>query len=245
MLKKVPYISLIAILYCCSLISCTNNIASAPVYSLWHEPITASGNYTVTTHDTLYSIAWTYGLDYQHLAQLNQLAPPYTIHPGQLLRLKSTANTAGTAPTVNKTPPVKKPIELSTKPSSSSSHIITHWQWPARATVISKFSSSPSGNKGIDLKGTLGSPIYATAAGTVVYAGNGVRGYGNLIIIKHNNNYLSAYAYNQAINVSLNQTVTAGQKIATMGRNLSGNPRLHFEIRRNGQPINPLHYLTS
>lgn len=241
MLKNAPCMSLIAIVCCCTLISCTNNIASAPVYSLWHKPITASGDYTVTAHDTLYSIAWTYGLDYQHLALLNQLSPPYTIHPGQVLRLKPTAHTTNTASIASKTPLIKQPTE----PASYSSHIITHWQWPARATVISKFSNSPSGNKGIDLKGTLGSPIYATAAGTVVYAGNGVRGYGNLIIIKHNNNYLSAYAYNQAINVSLNQAVTAGQEIATMGRNLSGSPRLHFEIRRNGQPIDPLHYLTS
>ena len=115
------------------------------------------------------------------------------------------------------------------------------WQWPARGTVISQFSSL---NKGINIKGERGDPIFATAAGKVVYSGNGLRGYGNLIIIKHNSTFLTAYAHNSRILVKNGAWVSAGQQIAEMGNTGTKQTMLHFEIRRHGQPINPLIYLS-
>lgn len=117
------------------------------------------------------------------------------------------------------------------------------WHWPARGRVISGFSSSELGNKGIDIAGKRGQSIHASGDGKVVYAGNALRGYGNLIIIKHNDDYLSAYAHNDRIFVSERQSVKKGQKIASMGSSGTNSVRLHFEIRYKGKSVNPLRYL--
>ncbi|NAW85459.1 peptidoglycan DD-metalloendopeptidase family protein [Photobacterium halotolerans] len=117
------------------------------------------------------------------------------------------------------------------------------WVWPAKGRVVSRFSSSDNGNKGIDIAGQRGQDVNATAAGKVVYAGNALRGYGNLVIIKHNDDYLSAYAHNDRVLVREQDTVTAGQKIALMGSSGTNNVRLHFEIRYKGKSVNPLKYL--
>lgn len=117
------------------------------------------------------------------------------------------------------------------------------WRWPAEGKIIDNFSSSEGGNKGVDIAGPSGQPIFATAEGRVVYAGNALRGYGNLIIIKHNDDYLSAYAHNDTMLVREQQEVKAGQKIATMGSTGTSSLRLHFEIRYKGKSVNPLHYL--
>src|SRR5690606_20518430 len=109
------------------------------------------------------------------------------------------------------------------------------WVWPAKGRVVSRFSSSDNGNKGIDIAGQRGQDVNATAAGKVVYAGNALRGYGNLVIIKHNDDYLSAYAHNDRVLVREQDTVTAGQKIALMGSSGTNNVRLHFEIRYKGK----------
>ena len=115
---------------------------------------------------------------------------------------------------------------------------------PARGRILHGFSSLAFGNKGIDIQGVYGEPVLASAAGQVVYAGAGIRGYGNLILLKHNDSYLSAYAYNKTITVKEGEWVRAGQTIGTMGRTDAGIVLLHFEIRRNGQPVNPLSYLS-
>jgi lipoprotein NlpD len=118
-----------------------------------------------------------------------------------------------------------------------------HWQWPAKGTIIKKFSLQSGGSKGIDIAGSLGDLVRATAPGRVVYSGSGLRGYGNLIIVKHSDNYLSAYAHNQQLLVKEGDVVKAGAEIAKMGHNDAGQVMLHFEIRRNGKPVNPLLYL--
>ncbi|WP_439651367.1 murein hydrolase activator NlpD [Photobacterium atrarenae] len=123
------------------------------------------------------------------------------------------------------------------------SNKVAKWSWPTRGRVIGKFSSSENGNKGIDIAGQRGQAIKASAAGVVVYAGNALRGYGNLVIIKHNDDYLSAYAHNDRILVREQQTVKAGQKIAAMGSSGTSSVRLHFEIRYKGKSVNPLRYL--
>ncbi|MCE0494204.1 peptidoglycan DD-metalloendopeptidase family protein [Vibrio salinus] len=120
---------------------------------------------------------------------------------------------------------------------------IKHWVWPTRGRLIRKFSSGDQGNKGIDIAGRRGQNIVSATAGTVVYSGNALRGYGNLIIIKHNDKYLSAYAHNDRLLVKEGQSVKAGQKIATMGSSGTNSVRLHFEIRYQGKSVNPIHYL--
>ncbi|VFP81809.1 murein hydrolase activator NlpD [Candidatus Erwinia haradaeae] len=121
--------------------------------------------------------------------------------------------------------------------------LITNWKWPTHGKIIDNFSSEEGGNKGIDIAGVYGHAVVSTASGQVVYAGNELRGYGNLIIIKHNNDYLSAYAHNATMFVAEQQTVKAGQTIATMGNSGTNSVRLHFELRYKGKSVNPLYYL--
>lgn len=120
---------------------------------------------------------------------------------------------------------------------------VSSWRWPTEGRIIDNFSASEGGNKGIDIAGSRGQPVLATASGRVVYAGNALRGYGNLIIIKHNDDYLSAYAHNDSMLVREQQEVQAGQNIATMGSTGTSSVRLHFEIRYKGKSVNPLRYL--
>ncbi|MDW6093827.1 peptidoglycan DD-metalloendopeptidase family protein [Vibrio rhizosphaerae] len=120
---------------------------------------------------------------------------------------------------------------------------IDRWLWPTKGRVIRQFSAIDQGNKGIDIAGQRGQSVVSSAAGTVVYSGNALRGYGNLVIIKHNDKYLSAYAHNDRLLVSEGQSVKAGQKIATMGSSGTSSVRLHFEIRYQGKPVNPKRYL--
>jgi lipoprotein NlpD len=127
--------------------------------------------------------------------------------------------------------------------ATSNAAPITAWKWPTDGKIIDNFSSSDGGNKGIDIAGSRGQPIVATASGRVVYAGNALRGYGNLIIIKHNDDYLSAYAHNDTMLVREQQEVQAGQQIATMGSTGTSSVRLHFEIRYKGKSVNPLRFL--
>ncbi|MCW8345181.1 murein hydrolase activator NlpD [Vibrio sp. ZSDZ65] len=120
---------------------------------------------------------------------------------------------------------------------------VSSWVWPTKGRVIKNFSVGDQGNKGIDIAGQRGQAIVATAGGTVVYSGNALRGYGNLVIVKHNDSYLSAYAHNDRLLVSEGQSVKSGQKIATMGSSGSNSVRLHFEIRYQGKSVNPKRYL--
>ena len=168
----------------------------------------------------------------------------YSEDSGDQTANKMLPNNKGTATAV--TAPVTAPVVSSTEPtasSMSSSSPISTWRWPTDGKVIENFSSSEGGNKGIDIAGSKGQAIIATADGRVVYAGNALRGYGNLIIIKHNDDYLSAYAHNDTMLVREQQEVKAGQKIATMGSTGTSSTRLHFEIRYKGKSVNPLQYL--
>lgn len=141
--------------------------------------------------------------------------------------------TAGTAPAVKAT--------TSNEPAPVASSI--KWQWPTQGRVISGFSSAEGGNKGLDIAGTKGQPVKAAAAGKVVYAGNALQGYGNLIIIKHNDDFLSAYAHNDSIKVEEQDNVKAGQTIATLGSTGTNSNKLHFEIRYHGKSVDPARYL--
>nr|WP_259651438.1 peptidoglycan DD-metalloendopeptidase family protein [Pseudomonas sp. NCCP-436] len=232
-----------------------------------------TGQYVVQRGDTLYSIAFRFGWDWKALAAHNGLRDPYLIRVGQVIRFDNRAPIAQqqaaarpnpAAPAVTTTKPaasvarpqtsstgssqvqVAKPAATTTaantpvKPVARSS---TGWAWPASGTVISRFSSNGSLNKGIDIAGELGQPVLAASDGTVVYAGSGLRGYGELIIIKHSDTYVSAYGHNRRLLVREGQQVKAGQTIAEMGSTGADRVKLHFEIRRQGKPVDPLQYL--
>lgn len=147
-----------------------------------------------------------------------------------------------TTPTVTTTtqPTVKVTTTTSTPVSAASG---VRWQWPTQGSVVSNFSSAEGGNKGIDIAGSKGQAVYAAAAGRVVYAGDAIRGYGNLIIIKHNDDFLSAYAHNDSILVDEQDEVKAGEKIATLGSSGTNSNKLHFEIRYRGKSVDPSRYL--
>lgn len=233
--------------------------------------VSSSSVYVVRKGDTLYSIAFRHGLSYRTVARLNNIDGNYQIYPGQRLVLKpnaqkivressasvkkKTAPKSSTVSTVTKKP-IKKPdtqpktVEKRTnsvvkaKPKSSSVKSgPIRWQWPSKGRLIASFKTKGQVNKGVNLAGRKGDPVFAAASGTVVYAGSGLLGYGNLIIIDHNQSFLSAYAHNSRVLVRESDKVTAGDKIAEMGRSGAERVMLHFEIRRDGVPVNPLRYL--
>ena len=199
--------------------------------------------------DTLYSISWRYGLDYREVAGWNHIQPPYTIYNGQLLRVMPPTGREGhtaSAPAASHPAPVIHAPAAAAQSGTSSTGSATapiKWLWPIQGHVIQTFSRTDLGRKGIDIGGKPGEAIRAAAAGQVVYAGSGLLSYGKLIILKHNDNYLSAYAYNRDLLVKEGDAVVAGQHIADMGSKTHGDAMLHFEIRYDGRPINPLKYL--
>lgn len=215
----------------------------------------ASGHHRVTRGETLYSIAWRYGVDFRDLARANSIANPYTIYPGQKIIITNVAagstrvasNASVGKPSIRPKGGQSVPISGAVLPALPVESVVepakNSWVWPANGRLIAKFSSNPPINKGVDIEGPLGESINAAMAGTVVYAGQGLRGYGNLVIIKHNETYLSAYAHAKRIIVSEQQNVKAGEKIAEIGSTGTDKNKLHFEIRQNGQPVDPLHYL--
>ena len=219
--------------------------------------------------ETLYSISWQHGLDFHNVAKWNGIPPPYNIYPGQRVRLippKQTAQIASPpqkqSPTKSKPPPVaqsrrhstgqspqrnKRPVAPRPSPKSKKKSVAKaealRWRWPVKGRVASGFVPGDPARKGIDIAGRLGQAVVASEAGRVVYAGNGLIGYGTLIILKHNKNYLSAYGYNRRLLVKEGDKVKRGGRLAEMGKDIHGKPRLHFEIRRNGTPVNPLKLL--
>ena len=220
----------------------------------------SSGQYVVQRGDTLYSIAFRFGWDWKTLAARNGIPAPYVIRSGQIIRFGSSsavAQTRSSAPVTRSAPAVPvitqvqapakpiqnqapaRPVAVVTTPPPSTAG----WGWPAKGAVIGRFSSNGSLNKGIDIAGELGEPVFAASDGAVVYAGSGLRGYGELIIIKHSDTYVSAYGHNRRLLVREGQQVKVGQSIAEMGFTGTDRVKLHFEIRRQGKPVDPLQYL--
>jgi lipoprotein NlpD len=199
-----------------------------------------SGYHTVQKGDTLYSIAWRYGLDYRDLADWNNIPGSFTIYPGQVLHLEPPPQHRPAQGKAHKvTRRENKQVTVRTRGTDrDTNHEAIRWQWPTSGRLVD--SDSPTSKKGVDIAGKTGQPIKAAASGDVVYSGSGLLGYGKLIIIKHNATFLSAYAHNDEIYVKEGDKVVGGQKIATMGIGNSGQPVLHFEIREKGKPIDPL-----
>lgn len=196
-------------------------------------------HYTVRKGDTLYSISWRYGLDFKQLAKWNGITPPYTIYIGQKLYFKQRQLASRLSKRHSKK--TVKPPTIKAKKQIKNSRI--RWQWPVKGKVISRYAKNIASQKGIDITAPQGTPIAAAAAGKIVYSGNGLARYGNLIIIKHNDTYLSAYAHNKVLLVKEGEAVKAGQKIAELGRTGVKVDKLHFEIRQHGQPVDPIRFL--
>jgi lipoprotein NlpD len=258
-----------------SLLGCaTEHHRRPPVRDIWHQPLKSTTTYKVQAGDTLYSIAWAYGLDYRQVAAANGITPPtYHIEVGKkIVLIPANSSVSPVAHNVQAAPPppvkpVAKKVPQQTTPIKpitkkmvvqQQTKIVTAppqlvmvqtvqhdgiaWAWPAQGKLICMFSSNDL-HKGIEIAGKSGAPVLAAAAGKVVYASNGLRGYGLLIIIKHNDDYLSAYAHNQKLLVTEGQNVRVGQVIAKMGATEARRVMLHFEIRKAGKPVDPLQYL--
>ncbi|HZW13592.1 MAG TPA: peptidoglycan DD-metalloendopeptidase family protein [Noviherbaspirillum sp.] len=169
---------------------------------------------------------------------------PYT--EGVLAELQKPDTNGGSAVASNAVPKHEQPkaVEKTPEPPAAAApdEEGISWMWPAEGKVISAFSE---GKRGIDIAGKMGQPVLAAGAGKVLYAGSGIRGYGNLVIVKHSNNLLSAYAHNKTIFVKEDQSVTKGQKIAEMGNSDTDEVKLHFEIRQQGKPVDPSKFLPS
>ncbi|WP_052481566.1 peptidoglycan DD-metalloendopeptidase family protein [Vibrio mytili] len=312
----------ISLVFAAGLIGCAAH-SPAPVsslnkdYSSLERGSYRGSFYEVQKGDTLYFISYLTDKDVNDLVRYNDLTKPYTIYPGQKLKLwapkyiapkygqkaapviapvvaqtsvvkpsvvtppistvsskNSTNKSVSTKPkveqkqaakkveqsktkeyvgskgsqNVQKKPPVTvkatAPVTAKKPPvSKANNEQVSKWLWPTKGRVIKNFSAGEQGNKGIDIAGQRGQPVVSTAAGTVVYSGNALRGYGNLIILKHNDHYLSAYAHNDKLLVSEGQSVKSGQKIATMGSSGAKSVKLHFEIRYQGKSVNPKRYL--
>ncbi|MDR3106562.1 MAG: peptidoglycan DD-metalloendopeptidase family protein [Yokenella regensburgei] len=199
--------------------------------------------YTVKRGDTLYRISRTTGTSVQDLARLNGISPPYTIEVGQ--RLKINGSSGSTKKTgSSKSTQTAKVTPSAAVPQSSWPPVGQRcWRWPTSGKVVLPYSTADGGNKGIDIAGQRGQPIYAAGAGKVVYVGNQLRGYGNLIMIKHSEDYITAYAHNDKMMVNNGQSVKIGQQIATMGSSDASGVQLHFQIRYRATAIDPLRYL--
>jgi lipoprotein NlpD len=258
------------------------------------SPHATGAQHVVRRGDTLYGIAFRHGLDYRQVAAWNRIAAPYTIYPGQRIRLSPAAGTVAAAnpprslpasspaasPSTPATPaPVTRPVNAppaapvvsapsapisaptasttpapgsSTPPAASTSTPSApstapsgplRWQWPTAGQIVSRYVSGDPTRQGVSIVGNPGQAVNAAADGVVVYSGSGLIGYGELVIVKHSDEFLSAYGHNRRRLVAEGEQVKAGQQIAEMGRSGAARDMLHFEIRRNGRPVDPMGFL--
>lgn len=195
--------------------------------------------YVVRSGDTLYSISFGYRLDQRDLVAWNRLGDGSVIYPGQKLKLTGPAQAGQQAKSSGSGSSGRSsssPVQKQTRP-------VALWQWPTNGTVIAAYGSSSKTKSGVQIGGRNGQPVRAAAGGQVVYSGSGLTGYGQLLIVKHNENYLSAYGHNGSLLVSEGEHVNIGQQIAKMGLGPGRRAMLHFEIRRDGAPVDPVRYL--
>ncbi|MEY2889045.1 MAG: hypothetical protein RIQ30_642 [Pseudomonadota bacterium] len=230
---------------------------STPVVSAPAQEPVPPGFYRVKRGDTLIRIALDNGQSYRDIATWNNITDPNLIEVDQVLRVKPPPSTArvvtkpiepikpadSKASTDKKvaTKKVEEKEVASAEPKADAVDPPIKLSWPAKGKVVEEFNEAK--NKGIDIAGKMGEPIQAAADGKVVYAGNSLRGYGNLVIIKHDNTYLTAYAHNRTLVVKEGENVRKGQRIAEMGDSDANMVKLHFEVRMNGKPVNPMQYL--
>lgn len=244
------------------LTGCASRVDRAPIVDATSgSPVVsagAQGGYVVQSGDTLYKIAQMHNMNVATLISINNITDPSQLRVGQRLLLDGSASTTSTPVATAVVPPVSTststgttidtasattpPTQLdpsTSAPRASDANLIS-WGWPTNGKLIQGFTAA---TKGIDLVGSIGDPIIAAADGKVMYAGNGVRGLGNLILLGHTDGFITAYAHNDALAVKTGDEVKKGQKIASLGQSDTTSPRLHFEVRRRGTPVNPLSYL--
>jgi lipoprotein NlpD len=239
-----------AVLLAVGLAGCAN-VSRAPVRAPARASTNDSRVHVVRAGETLYKIAWQHRVDQRDLARWNGIRDPDVIRVGQRLRLTPPGSARGStaaptpapanrdarraapAPAPRSTPAPVPPAPVLPPPA---------WAWPVDGPVVTRFGSDTGIAAGVGIGGRVGQPVQAAATGRVVYAGSGLVGYGQLVIIKHNETYLTAYGYNSRLLVAQGQEVARGQTIASMGTGPERQPRLHFEIRRNGVPVDPLQF---
>jgi len=215
-----------------ALTGCAGTGPGSPVTDLTGG--SSSATYTVRPGDTLHSISRQTGVSVERLAALNGISNPSMIRVGQRLRLGDKAVVS--EPSVSSSEQSGKSGPVTRAADAGKLDMV----WPAKGTIITQFTPE---SKGIDIAGKVGEPVVAAAPGKVAYAGNGVRGLGNLVILDHGSGFITAYAHNEKLLVKAGDQVTKGGQIATLGQTDTSSPRLHFEVRRNGTPVNPLRYL--
>lgn len=242
----------------------------APIFFLLLLMLSACSSqlyHVVERDETLYSIGWIYGYEYQDIARWNNVAPPYQLIPGQRLRVspppgskadslsasraliveqgqdrKRSGSGAQSGSAARSLPASKMQTTSAAKKDSLGQ--VKQWRWPtAEKRILSTFAKGDPTRQGLGIAGEKGNPVYAAANGRVVYAGSGLPRYGRLIIVKHNEIFLSAYAHNHKLRVKEGQMVNAGQQIADLGSSGTSRSKLYFEIRRHGKPVDPLRYL--
>lgn len=232
-----------------------SSAATTAAPSTTATPSTASTQHRVARGDTLYSIAWRHNMDVRSLALVNGLAEPYTIYPGQVLQIENATLSNESLESVADIPvsPAGEEISAGQRPQAAIDgrrigsvnerdvEGVT-WQWPSDGRLLSMFNTSGTA-RGIDIAGTQGDSVYASAEGDVVYAGTGIQGAGNLVILRHSDRHLSAYMHNSRLLVSEGDFVRGGDKIAEVGNGPDGRDLLHFEVRLDGKPVNPVRYL--
>lgn len=240
------YLVIAAMVATTVLAGCASRSTKAPVTDMSGGGVVApatSGTYVVRPGDTLYKIAQANSIEVATLTRLNNINDPSQLRVGQVLRLDSSgpvpapSSATNTAPMAPVTPVA--PAEPAAAARASDASTI-NWAWPASGKIIQSFNAN---TKGIDIAGATGEAVHAAADGKVMYAGNGVRGLGNLILLGHSDGFITAYAHNQSLSVKTGQQIKKGARIASIGQTDTTSPRLHFEIRRRGTPVNPLSYL--
>ena len=262
-------VNYLLIIFGLCLTACGGTPRLAPVSEVAQPPPDTIDYHYVDQGETLYSIAWRYGLTIQELLEANGNLRPEALKVGDKLWLASPDNgvsqpqassqsvvVSTAVPATNEatrngnstssrasSPQTTSGSALSNEHTSQSNFIERVWGWPASGPLLSSFSTSDRQRQGIDIGGEFGDSISAAAAGTVVYAGSALKGYGNLVIIKHSEEVLSAYGHNRQLMVEEGQDVSLNQPIAEMGNSDATSVKLHFEIRKNGSPVDPLNYL--
>lgn len=265
------------------LTACSTRSEPAPVESVYQgrsvydytQGSLSSASYQVQPGETLYSIAFRANMDMRDVAQLNNLSEPYTIFPGQVLRIRKesvkkpvaspqsvsngvksrqnrnvehiNSNVSDPKSTIDSKPNGEyvetEPVQQVSEKQRTSSNGDIKWLWPSQGRIVQRFSDNEPGRKGLVFAGQKGDSVTAAAAGKVVYVGSALRGFGRLIILKHSDDYITAYAHNDELLVQEQESVEAGQKIATMGDSEADNVRLRFELRYQGSSVNPERYL--
>ena len=253
-----PLLRLLIVAAVATLIGCSG-LSSAPVEDRRTETPAA---YRIKRGDTLYGIAWQFGVNPGDLIAWNNIRNPNLIYAGELLKLRGPSTVRPSSPSPRPTarpprrptppptpvapsrpsPPEPAPV-LANTPSPTRIDPDTGWRWPMQGQVLKGYRPDLPGGKGIQITGTLGQAVHAVSPGTVVYRGSGLPGYGRLIILKHSETTLSAYGYLGEFLVNEGDSVRQGQPIAELGTSSENRPVLHFEIRENGKPVDPMRYL--